>query len=113
MTEFLLLNILFSMFWINTAVPLIHQALKNDSPMFGCFSRRQILASRSSFWWSEDRKERENSQDTISVSGRYFVFVQRVSYSDQNTREKHFLETHWDSGHDEHKAQQQELHNIH
>lgn len=29
-----------------------------DLPMFECLSRRQIRASRSSFWWSEERREK-------------------------------------------------------
>lgn len=41
-------------------------APNNDSPMFGCFSRRQILASRSSFWWSEDRWEQTGIDRTQS-----------------------------------------------
>lgn len=32
-----------------------------NSPMLGCFSRRQIRASLSSFWWSEERKSRDMS----------------------------------------------------
>lgn len=36
-------------------VPLTHPP---HSPMLGCFSRRQMRASRSSFWWSETQMPR-------------------------------------------------------
>ena len=36
------------------ATPL--QILQKYIPMLGCFNNLQILASRSSFWWSENEE---------------------------------------------------------
>lgn len=43
-----------------------------SSPMLGCFSKRQILASLSSFWWSVETQTRVNT-------GYYFFFFVLVS----------------------------------
>lgn len=39
---------------------------EDDSPMLGCFSKRQILASLSSFWWSGSQKQRRHGQEVCS-----------------------------------------------
>lgn len=45
------------------------------SPMLGCFSKRQILASLSSFWWSKGKAEETQTQTHKQGVKLFFHFL--------------------------------------
>lgn len=48
--------------WVIVCISMRILRLKTrSSPIFGCFSKRQILASLSSFWWSKRRTEEKQA----------------------------------------------------
>lgn len=48
--------------WVIVCISMrILRLRTRSSPMFGCFSKRQILASLSNFWWSKRRTEEKQT----------------------------------------------------